>query len=686
MAPPRQQPHRRAMSLSAGSNNSSENLLSTTSSNNSNNNSTTLPPISEDINKNLISNPPPTPSKEPKKPQKTYVDSILHLELKNVISKLIFFCALVFFLGSLSGLGPPFDELDYSIKVEPNDQKIDVSVWDEPYAEILRDDDDKNNNLAVQDNDIDDVDEFKNVIHQESNELATDKPLADNVINDINPEDVAPLAEETNQPKQEGSILEDIKIEPNPITDDVDENKIKDTSFGRSDEILVNNSESKNQLDETSNNNISENLETVDKLNVTGLPNKLSKNKLRHYKSDESRSSDGTVDYAKYTYQAPNPHFTYDDVLVSLTEEERNEISTTQLTEMNTDESLDSSCGTWQKDYAKLHEDILAGKEDQKYVAYICEASSNCGGLADRILGMTSTFLFALLTNRAYLADWQAPLPFDKIFDSPNIDWSFDSLSPESVIKDLTTIEISVIDFDSQRLDNHFLLSNWTTKYPDPFIKFYTNRGMIIRTFDSKYYAQPLKDIGLRPHTAFGCIFDYLFRPVPPAMSFITKYTSLFSIRNIFSVGIQIRAREDTNALQDYEYFFRCADQLTRTYAAPDQKVIYFLITDSVALRDEAVQKLEHVIISGLPIKSYHGHHDHIDDVTNAVIENWILSKTDYRVISPGGYGKLSAFHSKQLHTTVLMNYPVFDKQIPDCTKEDAFITFSKLANEWSLG
>jgi hypothetical protein len=245
---------------------------------------------------------------------------------------------------------------------------------------------------------------------------------------------------------------------------------------------------------------------------------------------------------------------------------------------------------------------------------------------------MTSTFLFALLTSRAYLADWNAPLPLDTIFDSPNIDWSYDSLNPEPAIRDLKTGEINVIDFDAQDIDNQFLLSNWSTKYPDPFIKFYTNRGMIIRTFDSKYYAQPLKEFGLRPHTAFGCIFDYLFRPIPPAMSFITKYTSLFSLHNIFSVGIQIRAREDTEALQDYTHFFRCADQLTQTYAVPDQKVIYFLITDSVALRNEAVQKLEHVIISGLPIQSHHGHHDHADDINNAIIENWILSKTDYRV------------------------------------------------------
>ncbi|CAJ0878597.1 282_t:CDS:1, partial [Entrophospora sp. SA101] len=43
---------------------------------------------------------------------------------------------------------------------------------------------------------------------------------------------------------------------------------------------------------------------------------------------------------------------------------------------------------------------------------------------------MASTFLFALLTDRAFLADWQVPLPLDAIFTAPNIDWSYDSLNP----------------------------------------------------------------------------------------------------------------------------------------------------------------------------------------------------------------------------------------------------------------
>nr|CAG8601412.1 5690_t:CDS:2 [Entrophospora candida] len=370
----------------------------------------------------------------------------------------------------------------------------------------------------------------------------------------------------------------------------------------------------------------------------------------------------------------------------SLSNEQNKEFVKLRRLQNHTDDSLDYSCGSWQEDYTKLHNEIINGSAAQRYAAYVCDAKMNCGGLADRILGMASTFLFALLTDRAFLADWQVPLPLDAIFESPNIDWSYDSFDPSYVIKDLDTTEINIIDYDSQDLDYYFPHTNWTTRYPGPFIKFYTNQGLIQRTFDSKYYSSKLKEIGLEPHTAFGCIVDYLFRPVPPALSFITQYTALFALPNIFSVGIHIRTGdvyEQTLSLQDYSHFFSCADQITRTYAPPNKKVIYYLVTDSIKLREEAYSKFNHVIISGFSIDPGHDYYDHADGVNNAIVENWILSKTDYRVISQSDFGKLAAFHSKQLHSTVSLS--TTESNYIDCTRKDAFTTFSEMTNEWSI-
>ncbi|PKC65033.1 hypothetical protein RhiirA1_536642 [Rhizophagus irregularis] len=301
-------------------------------------------------------------------------------------------------------------------------------------------------------------------------------------------------------------------------------------------------------------------------LNNDGVSNSNDENKL----DQDDKDITFNITYCK-------THFTYDDVVGSLTDEERDDINKTQLLEMNTNESSDSSCGTWQYNYSMLHEKILSGNEAQRYASYICDDKNNCGGLSDRILGMTSAF-------------------FTKVMIS---------LNPSSNIRELETSEINVIDFDAKNLDQQFMLSNWTTKYPSPFIKFYSNRGMIIRSFDSKYYSQSLKDMGLRPHTTFGCVVDYLFRPAPSALSFITQYTSLFAL-----------------------------------------PIIYYLVTDSSELRNKAVQKFEHFVVSELPANSNLDNLHNPDNVINAMIESWIFSKTDYRIISSGIMYCLEYFYS----------------------------------------
>ena len=126
-------------------------------------------------------------------------------------------------------------------------------------------------------------------------------------------------------------------------------------------------------------------------------------------------------------------------------------------------EEEENTCGPWQADYYDLHQQRLEQLQRLKagdfesfghesppaYVSYLCASdpknrgSHGCGGLADRMngnfhnismrhmsdlffLGMVSTFFYALLTDRAYLANWQDPLPLETLFEKPSIDWSFE--------------------------------------------------------------------------------------------------------------------------------------------------------------------------------------------------------------------------------------------------------------------
>ncbi|CAG8445246.1 5053_t:CDS:2 [Funneliformis mosseae] len=650
-----QKAHRRNMSLTFGNNSSSENLIA--SPNNTRvDNTTYLTPIDtltsgkkshlNNILKDKISplTPPSTPSKhkpynpftlkkkvDGNSPQSTIVD------VKKVFFLLIFSGALVVFFGALTGIGIPFEGDIVSIDSDNSDHvQVIIDKNTDEFSENFETQKEEVDDLTRDTIDDDDInDGLTNAIAQdlvEEPELATDQENFDQ-----NP---------ALQP-------EPVKINENVYEQEKEENVVKDME-DNSDKIPSNNDSDTPESEDKIEQHIDE---------ITVIPNKL-QNKKNRYSENQNNEND---DYSNHAYIRHEAHFTYDDVVESLTEEERADILLTKSLEINTDESLDSSCGSWQDNYSRLHENILSRNASQRYVSYICDDKIKCGGLANRILGMTSAFIFALLTNRAFLADWQTRLPLEDIFNSPNIDWSYDSLNLPSDIRELETSEINIIDFDARTLDEKFMLSNWTTKYPSSFIKFYSNRGMVIRSFDSKFYSQILKDMGLRPHTAFGCILDYLFLPVPSAYSFITQYTSLFALSSIFTVGIQIKSQNGLTSLQDYKYYFDCADQLTQTYAAPHQKVIYYVVTDSVKLREEAVEELEHVVVSGLPIDSNFDNLDNLDSANNALIENWIFSKTDYRVISPGDYGKLAAFHSKQLHTTVFMED---SHNVPDCTRE----------------
>jgi hypothetical protein len=85
----------------------------------------------------------------------------------------------------------------------------------------------------------------------------------------------------------------------------------------------------------------------------------------------------------------------------------------------------------------------MNGEREPMLLEYACPSSKLCGGLGDRyvdpfvrpllfahaarldsMLGITSTFLYAVLTGRALSISWEHPVPIDMLFDSPNIDWS----------------------------------------------------------------------------------------------------------------------------------------------------------------------------------------------------------------------------------------------------------------------
>ncbi|CAB5204425.1 unnamed protein product [Rhizophagus irregularis] len=167
--------------------------------------------------------------------------------------------------------------------------------------------------------------------------------------------------------KEEKEVDQDLELPPEDVIKPESPNEISDDMKSEKKEDIIDDIEDEGldpiplNNDDVSNNNDENKLDQDDK-NITfnivdGLPNKL-KNKKNSYQKTiparygESENQDQDYpknDYSNYTYMR----------------------HTTQLLEMNTNESSDSSCGTWQDNYSMLHEKILSGNEAQRYVSYI---------------------------------------------------------------------------------------------------------------------------------------------------------------------------------------------------------------------------------------------------------------------------------------------------------------------------
>lgn len=62
--------------------------------------------------------------------------------------------------------------------------------------------------------------------------------------------------------------------------------------------------------------------------------------------------------------------------------------------------------------------------------------------------------------------------------------------------------------------DELFRSTDLRTVYPDQSVIFTgSNRGRTYRLFDNPHHRRALASMGLRPETAFGCAFRFLFEP-----------------------------------------------------------------------------------------------------------------------------------------------------------------------------
>ncbi|TNY24182.1 Proteophosphoglycan ppg4 [Rhodotorula diobovata] len=389
--------------------------------------------------------------------------------------------------------------------------------------------------------------------------------------------------------------------------------------------------------------------------------------------------------------------------------------------------------GEWEDEYTQMHAEMLSGEREASLLEFVCHAGEYCGGFADRILGMTTTFLYSILTKRAFSVAWEQPAPVDLFFDSPHIDWSRpfnqSSTTPVSPVYANKTLvkkrrEVNAHNWEPEHVDQWMprFVRNYGENKKSPWIQLDFNRGVIIRSWTYKQIAPLLDNLGLKAMTAYSCLINYLLRPKPAALAFIAQYTSFFSLPENFVIGIQIRTgdlsmwadyKDAVNSVALHPQYFTCAEAVARTYAHPSQRIVYYLITDSHALERDALRRFgDRVVVTGLKQAHVEIKTDTstglvsikraADGFMRTIAESWIFAGTDFQILtSRSGFGKIPTWlRGRQGSTIALFNeftdpeYTVQYKaanegRLPppvDCSSPDALTSFEAMASEWSLG
>eukprot|EP00884_Botryococcus_braunii_P023637 jgi/Botrbrau1/9958/Bobra.0012s0053.1 len=347
-------------------------------------------------------------------------------------------------------------------------------------------------------------------------------------------------------------------------------------------------------------------------------------------------------------------------------------------------------CGTWMEAYTQMHAEMEDGTREPRYaIAVPCRT-----GFADRLVGIVTVFYYSLLTKRAFKILHENPdvAPFEAAYDSPHIDWtfnkneSFGSLArkiwsgarhPDFAVANWPVSNASDYGWPLQfRFDN---LSSG-----DPPVKYLvvkSNRGVTSKLFNNPYHAEYLYSIGLRPETSFGCIFQYLFRPIPTVLEMYRHDMKVLTDPVILKIGIQVRCGDHvfhenathvgSSLLPRFLPMFQCAEDIEKTKLIPGQRSKWVLISDSLDLRLAAIERFGDKIVTWTGTKPMHTSHDvsHSSDynhsvaiLQNIVGEHWVFGLTDYQIITEySGVGRTAALRS--LKSTTIYSFNAYESR-----------------------
>ena len=322
------------------------------------------------------------------------------------------------------------------------------------------------------------------------------------------------------------------------------------------------------------------------------------------------------------------------------------------------------------EDYAAAHHRAVVSPDAKKFLLFSTEfyqagRKRLVGGFADRLKGMLSCTLLAILCDRIFLTEWLSPITLAEHFDAPHIAWG-----ATSAILDVGEGDFFVadaIDNESFARFDQYLERNQTPELMfdgKKVAKLHTN----ILSFD-----RLLRKKTLLQQTSFGRVLaelcetdsiEAVARSLAPLLFFYnmryrpmreaTKMWRDFQSRRRLGPIIGVHFRSGGDGGWSDLYVDNIANVTNVGHAIKrvaerhrEDKVDVFIASDSAKFR----ASLTDMISSQYAVISYTGniHHyersggDALGDIDFAILEFMCLSRCNYVVHGAGGYGSTAA-------------------------------------------
>jgi hypothetical protein len=317
---------------------------------------------------------------------------------------------------------------------------------------------------------------------------------------------------------------------------------------------------------------------------------------------------------------------------------------------------FEDRCGAFlnelDRSYAPIQQDfVLNGKG--KALVYVCEGS--CAGMGDRIRGIVTTFLQAVLTNRAFLIDHTFPVQLSEFFEfaNPSLSWEYNASMTEGMNKSEEWLRNDLKIGYRYRTENfHETLSAQVHKiHTNLPIQMYLTWNPHLEKEIRKYRLDKINYIDLP-----GCIQQYLLKPKGDLQKAMGEMKEKYLDKN-YVIGIQIRTGGEGKWVDEpgrvprsaLDYFWKCAETIENSTTG-DLPVKWFLTTDSDYVRKYSLStfgnKVFEVAGNVVHVDKLKEGEDAKQGVLKTLVDMLTLAEADKLIISRSNFAEVAALRN----------------------------------------